>query len=673
MIDRPSIAPSVRAYLASPTTMIVLDARGDLILHGDIFARVVPLLDGTRAVDEIADALEGDFGAAEVFYALRYLESHGCIVDGAVARVLADRANHALTPLSVVVVHDLLDDALSAMSNVPGSWVVVCRDGDGSLLISPRFAGEPTGPCPSCLEHRLYRARPAAAFVRARQLEQVNLRRHHVSMTAAQWDSVRPHVGDAAHVTFIAVNGTVTRHPVHRRPECPRCGDATLYAATARQRVTLREQTNAFVPSWEARERMALEFDACHADLLDPLTGMAREVVTLAGAGDAFHVVISGCNPARPSSTIAALEWDLRRMASGKGRSPAMARASLLGELAERHSGVHRGDEPRTVASAEELGAAAMDVNGCMLFSDRQLESRERNTTAEDPIPLRFDPRTPISWTEVWSLTHDAHRFLPTGYLYYEFPYARAEPFCIADSNGNAAGSSIEDAVLQALLEIVERDAAGIWWYNRIARKEVELETVNDAWVHAVVSQFASVGRSCWVLDLTTDLEIPVFVAVSRRSSGPFEELLLGFGAHPDASIALSRAVSELAQTYSVWTHLAARELVVAPTLREWSTRATLARDPYLAPHGRVPLPVQIEGRGLRWCMQRIASLGHECLVLDQTRPDVGVPTVKVIVPGMRHFRRRLAPGRLYDIPVQMGWRETVLQEHEMNSAVFPF
>ena len=36
-----------------------------------------------------------------------------------------------------------------------------------------------------------------------------------------------------------------------------------------------------------------------------------------------------------------------------------------------------------------------------------------------------------------------------------------------ADSNGNAAGSSPEDAVVQGFLELVERDAVALWWYNR--------------------------------------------------------------------------------------------------------------------------------------------------------------------------------------------------------------
>ena len=56
-----------------------------------------------------------------------------------------------------------------------------------------------------------------------------------------------------------------------------------------------------------------------------------------------------------------------------------------------------------------------------------------------------------------------------------------------------------------------------------------------------------------------------------------------------------------------------------------------------------------------------------EMLVLDQTRQDIGLNVVKVIVPGLRHFWQRLGPGRLYDVPVQMGWLDKPLTEEELN------
>jgi ribosomal protein S12 methylthiotransferase accessory factor len=56
-----------------------------------------------------------------------------------------------------------------------------------------------------------------------------------------------------------------------------------------------------------------------------------------------------------------------------------------------------------------------------------------------------------------------------------------------------------------------------------------------------------------------------------------------------------------------------------------------------------------------------------EMLVLDQTRADVGMPVVKVVVPGLRHFWARFAPGRLYDVPVTMGWLREPLREEDLN------
>jgi ribosomal protein S12 methylthiotransferase accessory factor YcaO len=58
---------------------------------------------------------------------------------------------------------------------------------------------------------------------------------------------------------------------------------------------------------------------------------------------------------------------------------------------------------------------------------------------------------------------------------------------------------------------------------------------------------------------------------------------------------------------------------------------------------------------------------GLDFLVLDQTRPDIEVPVVRVIVPGLRHFYRRFAPGRLYDVPVKLGLRNEPLSENELN------
>jgi len=71
-----------------------------------------------------------------------------------------------------------------------------------------------------------------------------------------------------------------------------------------------------------------------------------------------------------------------------------------------------------------------------------------------------------MEWSPVWSLRDNRFRYLPTStlYFFYRGPY----PYP-ADSNGCAAGNTREEAIVQGFLELVERDAYAIWWYNRLS------------------------------------------------------------------------------------------------------------------------------------------------------------------------------------------------------------
>jgi ribosomal protein S12 methylthiotransferase accessory factor len=66
-----------------------------------------------------------------------------------------------------------------------------------------------------------------------------------------------------------------------------------------------------------------------------------------------------------------------------------------------------------------------------------------------------------------------------------------------------------------------------------------------------------------------------------------------------------------------------------------------------------------------------VEARGMTVLACDQTRADVGLPVVKAVVPGLRHFRERFAPGRLYDVPVDLGWRSHPTSEAELNPIAF--
>jgi ribosomal protein S12 methylthiotransferase accessory factor len=108
----------------------------------------------------------------------------------------------------------------------------------------------------------------------------------------------------------------------------------------------------------------------------------------------------------------------------------------------------------------------------------------------------------------------------------------------------------------------------------------------------------------------------------------------------------------------------------------EWWTTATLANQPYVTPD-----PAAAPSRGgdfealatedisedVRRCVARLAERGIDTIVLDQTRPEIELAVCKVLAPGLRHFWRRLGPGRLYDVPPQLGWLDRPTPEPELN------
>ena len=218
-------------------------------------------------------------------------------------------------------------------------------------------------------------------------------------------------------------------------------------------------------------------------------------------------------------------------------------------------------------------------------------------------IPEPFDDDdNAVEWTPMWSMTRGARRYLPTAICYLGYPSPAGEPrTCVASSSGNAAGNTLEEACLQAVFELVERDAVALWWSSRARRPGVALETFGDARIDALGRAYADLGRELWVLDLTSDFDIPVFAAISRRTEGPAEEIVLGFGAHLDPHIGVRRALGEMNQGLA---GSLARQRTGASTwddrdAAQWEETATLANQPYLAADDSVALRRRVDYRDL--------------------------------------------------------------------------
>jgi ribosomal protein S12 methylthiotransferase accessory factor len=148
------------------------------------------------------------------------------------------------------------------------------------------------------------------------------------------------------------------------------------------------------------------------------------------------------------------------------------------------------------------------------------------------------------------------------------------------------------------------------------------------------------------------------------------ENIEFGSGAHFDSRIALLRALTELNQFLSIG--LMGGGTGDKSSL-DGSTPLRLQDHPFLMPGGSAqPAPASkfddLDTREqVASCVGLARQAGFDFLVLNQTRPDIEVPVVRVIVPGLRHFYRRFAPGRLYDVPVKLGLRDQPLAENELN------
>ena len=601
--------------------------------------------------------------------------------------------------LDVVLVEDYLDPRLAAFNAQAfvemRPWMPVKCAGV-NLWVGPVFSPGRSA-CWDCLATRLRQNRPLDRYLHQRgHAEPVPVVRecsgasagHGYAMAAMEVASSlsSPHAALrlANTLTILeALTLQVTRHPVVRRPQCKVCGDPTLaLPMPAAPDLSAADTPVVSRDGGEHREPPETTFSR-YAHHLSAVTGLVSSIQPSPwNEAGPLRSFMAGHNHALSTDTFADTASTLRSWSSGKGRSAAQARTSALCEALERLSGVWTNEEPRLAASFHQLGERAIDPRTCLQFSDRQYEDRDRWLGLGQQfqvVPKRFRPDAVIDWSPVWSVTEGRIRYLPSSYLYFGYPHRDETFFAWPDSNGNAAGTTFADAALQGLYELIERDSVALWWYNRVPRPGVDLDGLDDLWINEVRSWYAAHDRDVWAIDITADLGVPAFAALSQRLSGPTADIVLGFGAHHDPHLALNRALTELNQFMPAVLDVADNgatqyQIQDAATVRWWRT-ATLDCHPYLRPLRSVaPTSVINEPAADVSAAERFHDLarmlqgkGHEVLVLNQTRPDIGLPVAKVVVPGLRHFWARFAPGRLYDVPVRLGWIDRANNEGDLN------
>lgn len=370
------------------------------------------------------------------------------------------------------------------------------------------------------------------------------------------------------------------------------------------------------------------------------------------------------------------------------------ALAKSIGEAVERHCASFY--DPASVAYAAYAEIRDHAVNP----ADFVLWSGEQYATPGFPY-ARPDERATIGWVPAWSLMRQVPVYVPASLAHVTYqPMAPGEVFEIAPVSGYAAGITPEEAVLGALLEVVERDAFMIFWRNRLAVPGYDLRSFGDGAVHDTLSRYSTAPVRLFCSRLTTDIGIPVSFAVMMGAHPSLPAAMIGASANLDEERAIAKAFQEAAmvhlltrtlhETRGPWRPRRPEEVITQedhalffaskerlplldPILRP---RSLVARDALAKEGGGADVKAQIDT-----CVARLAAAGLEAFIVDITLPamrGLGFTVVKALIPGAQPLdfgshHPHVGGRRLFETPVRMGYRAAPASVAELNFEPHPF
>lgn len=598
--------------------------------------------------------------------------------------------------LSVVIVNDYLHPQLEKFNRSQHEagkpWLLVKPVGQilwlGPLIVPSEELG-----CWQCLAHRLKENRPVDMVVLENESDQLPVAEAAIPMSRsagielaateiARWaatgycESLKGHV-----VTLDLESLSTRRHKIHKQPLCPACSgnlkNAEQILADAMLPLELHSQHKGFTSDGGhriCRPEDTLQLLEQH---VSPITGIIPGINKANISGPVHVYYAKHTFPMNVSLSenrrIGRPSW-----AAGKGATEVQAKVSCMAEAIERYSAGFQANDPVKNALFEDIKSDAIHPAQLAHFSEHQYANRDQWNSSQagfNWIPVPFDDSRAIDWTPNWSLTHGCVRWVPSAYCYLNYPLPDEHKFYQGDANGCASGNSIEEAILQGFFELVERDAMAQWWYNRLRLHPIDISTFDLGYFNEMKNFYQQRGRSLEVIDLSSDLNICSVVAVSwRLDSGGY--IQVGLGTHLDARVAISRALSELNQLSAY--HETEND-ISDPHLKEWFQTATCKNQPYMVPDGSIiktaadypkhfsdDLLTDVEA-----CVELVRKNNLEMLVLNLTRADVGFASVRVTIPGLRHFWGRFGSGRLYDVPVKIGLLDKPTEEQDLNPIPF--
>ena len=422
--------------------------------------------------------------------------------------------------------------------------------------------------------------------------------------------------------------------------------------------------------------------------VVSPIAGLVTATVRNTCAPDEARLVwVSGRTASCSRTTGASIpEWS-----GGTHPSNDVARAAALGEAVERYSGAYARADATILATARELGPEAVAPERFALFHHRQLES------PRFPF-VEFDSATRVRFVEGFALDDGSPAFVPSQLTYMSGWFPDEERIGLATSNGLACGATLEEAILAALYEVVERDAVMLAWKNSLSLPL--LDWSDDEEIAAVDRRvFAPTGLRYSVLDGSAFFGVPVAIGVVHGPPDEQTALGIGGGAGPTVSVAWLKA---LAEAFGVrrWLSLTTLENPEGPLPEAADVKSFDDHMLFYAHHERAGLAAFLDASERRTptpgvttipgdtpraqiteLLRRLARRGCSAYVVDVTSPDVssiGLHVVRVLVPELCaldvvHSARFLGGRRLYRAAYEVGLSDRSYRFEDLNPLPHPF
>jgi YcaO-like protein with predicted kinase domain len=276
--------------------------------------------------------------------------------------------------------------------------------------------------------------------------------------------------------------------------------------------------THRAVSPAETIRRVSPMFDRCGITRVADITGLDRIGIPVAAAY-------------RPLA-------DSLAVSMGKGVTTDAARASALMESIE----LWHAERP----TVPVLWGAACDLERAHDVVDwARLPRLPRS---------EFQASTPTAWVEARSMTEGTPTLVPYEAVSVDgrVPAPRGSGWFVCTSNGLASGNNVAEAKLHAFCEVIERDATTLWRLGGDRQKTaVDLDTVPDS-CRGLLDRFHAAGMITVIHNTTSDIGVAAFQCTVFEKDPRPEAIVYatsGLGCHPSSAVALSRAITEAAQS----------------------------------------------------------------------------------------------------------------------------